>query len=514
MLLASSSFVFGSYGGGSGDANYPYLIFTPAQLSQIGNNPQDWAKHFKLMVDLDMNDYNGPGSFVAFKPIGYLIWSPYESKPFRGVFDGNKKKISNLRITNNASDFTGLFGYVSGPNSCIKNVVLVNPRINSATGAYVGAVVGNLKTGVIAGCIVDHAVVSGGDCVGGLVGYNTSGAIRNCDVNAVVYGNTDVGGVAGYHAGAFLSACTFSGSIHGLSDVGGLVGESDGNILNCSARGDVVSNEDNIAGLVGTLRGQIDTSFADMRVTGKNAAGGIVGRNTGKIRNCYSSGVVTGNDCVGALTGLLYDVGAISNCFSVADIIGNQSAQYKIIGQGLLPRVSASFCAADESAKNIMLLESTYLKAGWDFVGESQNGIQDLWDMCDGTSLPRLAWQGWPPGDFQCPEGFDINDLVFLIDQWLVTTKGLDADVFNFKDFASVAASWGSVYGQPRFNRACDLWPSIGDGRVDIFDIFEFAQQWMTPVTGSADIAPLGKPDGIVNLLDFAAASQSWTVDN
>lgn len=514
VLLASANFAFAGYGGGSGQSNDPFLIFTPAQLLQIGDNPQDWAKYFKLMADLDMNDYYDADPSAVFKSIGYLTWSPYESKPFKGVFDGNKKKIKNLRIPDNAGDFTGLFGYISGASSCIKNVVLINPVIGPATGAYVGTIAGNLRAGVIVNCTVDHAVVSGGDCVGGLVGYNTSGTIRNCAVNAVVSGNTDVGGIAGYHAGVSLSACSFTGSVHGLSDVGGLAGESDGNILNCSASGYVFSKEDNFAGLVGTSRGQIDTSFADIRVTGRSAAGGFVGRNAGQIRNCFSQGVVSGKDCVGALTGLLYDVGSVSNCFSVTDVIANQSPPSKIIGQGLLSRVYDSFWPEDQSDKNMMLLESTYLNAGWDFVGESENGTQDLWDICDGTGLPRLAWQGWHPGDFQCPEGFDINDLVFLIDQWLVLTNGLDVDVVNFKDFSLIAASWESVQGQPRFNRAADIWPAIGDGRVDIFDIIVFAHQWLTPVSGSADIAPLAKPDGIVNLLDLAAAAPYWVGDD
>ena len=76
-------------------------------MAQIGHNPQDWDKNFKLMANVDMSDYDGIGGHESFEIIGYLQWEPYESKPFTGVFDGNGKRITNLNILRSGKDFVG-----------------------------------------------------------------------------------------------------------------------------------------------------------------------------------------------------------------------------------------------------------------------------------------------------------------------------------------------------------------------------------------------------------------------
>ncbi|HNS18988.1 MAG TPA: hypothetical protein PKH24_00740 [Sedimentisphaerales bacterium] len=36
---------------------------------------------------------------------------------------------------------------------------------------------------------------------------------------------------------------------------------------------------------------------------------------------------------------------------------------------------------------------STFLDAGWDFVGETANGTEDLWWILEGLDYPRLWWK-------------------------------------------------------------------------------------------------------------------------
>ncbi len=43
----------------TGEANYPYLIYTAEQMNANGAEPNDWDKHFKLMADIDMSAYSG-----------------------------------------------------------------------------------------------------------------------------------------------------------------------------------------------------------------------------------------------------------------------------------------------------------------------------------------------------------------------------------------------------------------------------------------------------------------------
>jgi hypothetical protein len=34
-----------------------------------------------------------------------------------------------------------------------------------------------------------------------------------------------------------------------------------------------------------------------------------------------------------------------------------------------------------------------YLKAGWDFVDETENGTEDIWWILEGQDYPRLWWE-------------------------------------------------------------------------------------------------------------------------
>ncbi|MGA2092949.1 MAG: GLUG motif-containing protein, partial [Sedimentisphaerales bacterium] len=330
----------GKYGGGSGDSNNPFLIFTPQDLTQIGNSPDDWDKHFLLMSDVNMSDSNAPGAFPI---IGYMIWDPYTSKPFKGVFDGNKKRIINLSVSHVGHDFTGLFGYVLGKGASIKDLTLVNPKINGSGAMYTGAIAGKLRSGTVTGCSIEGGVIRGTNNVGGLIGYNLNGAITNCTVEATVYGNTGIGGITGYHSDNIMQDCGFSGVVYGQRDMGGLAGDNDGQIVNCYMKGSISGSEDKIAGLVGTSRGVVKCSYAIANVTGHQQAGGLIGRNSGEVIDCYSQGTVTGSYCVGGLVGLLYDGGTISRCYAVANMTPNADQMGNLVGFADGGTVTASF---------------------------------------------------------------------------------------------------------------------------------------------------------------------------
>jgi hypothetical protein len=123
------------YGGGSGTADDPYLIYDANSLTMIGAYPQDFEKHFKLMADIDMQG-------VEFKGICYGFG-------FGGVFDGNGHVIRNY-VVNNDLPCSGLFTVIP-------------------------------HTGVVKNVIVEGFQVSGSRFVGGLCGKN-DGLIQRCRV--------------------------------------------------------------------------------------------------------------------------------------------------------------------------------------------------------------------------------------------------------------------------------------------------------------------------------------------
>jgi len=148
------------YGGGTGQPNDPYLIYTAEQMNAIGADWKDWDKHFKLMADINLSTYAG----TDFNIIG-----TGSTNAFSGVFDGNSKKISMYTSTNR--DYTGLFGYLKGSEAEVKNLGLIDPNIDAGAGSCVGSLVGWVYEGTITNCYAEGSVTGTTD-VGGLVGYS------------------------------------------------------------------------------------------------------------------------------------------------------------------------------------------------------------------------------------------------------------------------------------------------------------------------------------------------------
>ncbi|RPJ37314.1 MAG: hypothetical protein EHM35_06645, partial [Planctomycetaceae bacterium] len=231
------------YGGGAGEPNDPYLIYTAEQINAIGVEPNDWGGHFKLMADIDLGIYTG----TTFNIIGQGWNADGAPRPFRGVFDGNDHTISHFTWTSTGKVCVGLFGFVGDPNAQIKNLRLVDVSVDGGNGHSIGALVGTLANGTIVNCratgnvngemyvgglIGDHSgrlvnchtdgVVRGTTWIGGLIGYSGHGSITACYSNSSVTGSTWVGGLAGYINGEHTTSCYATGSVAGVNHVGGL----------------------------------------------------------------------------------------------------------------------------------------------------------------------------------------------------------------------------------------------------------------------------------------------------
>ncbi|MHC4271979.1 MAG: hypothetical protein ACYST2_06670, partial [Planctomycetota bacterium] len=103
----------GTYGGGTGQHDDPYLIATAADMNEIGVNPDDWDKSFVLVNNIDLSAYKND----EFNIIGTDYYNS-----FQGIFDGNNHTISNFTYESNSRDNIGLFGYVFHQDAEIKNL--------------------------------------------------------------------------------------------------------------------------------------------------------------------------------------------------------------------------------------------------------------------------------------------------------------------------------------------------------------------------------------------------------
>jgi hypothetical protein len=421
---------YAQYGGGTGEPNDPYLIYTAEQMNEIGLHQEDWGKHFKLMADIDLGSFTG----TSYNIIGSGSWNEWNN-PFTGVFDGNNKKISNFNYSSPDINRVGIFGYINDPYAQVKDLGLINPNIDAREMDDVGSLVGNLQDGTITNCYAQGGSVSGSNGVGGLGGRSYGGIITNCYTTTSVSGDEAIGGLTGY--GGTITNCYTTGEISGYENVGGLIGENHfQTITNCYSNASVTGNifvgglvADNqggsiincysnapatgtyyVGGLVGdNYYGSITNCYATNKVLGDEHAGGLAGTNeSGRITDCYSSASATGNNSVGGLVGT-NESGTITNCYSTGKVDGVLNVG-GLVGY-IAGKVSASFWDTQTSGQVTsaggtglttaeMIDPNTFINAGWAF-WSSSDVPNFVWAEPEGGGYPILWWQ--LPSNFGLP---------------------------------------------------------------------------------------------------------------
>ena len=429
------------YSEGSGEPNNPYRIRTPEDFIEIGYYPGAWDKSFVLTNNLDLNDVDPNLIF----PIGIY------GLPFLGVFDGNNYTISNFKYPFQKESYLGVFGSVGldistlrydpdvqESQGIIQNLNLENVNISGF--CYVGGLAG-VSNGIISNCSVNGSITAALEDAGGLSGYNT-GEIIDCTSNCTITAQSVAGALIGYNEGPvtacscegnvetdlnssysctgglignnynIVESCHFSGSVAGSIRTGGLIGLNAGDIINCSAKGDVTGTQE-VGGLIGQngYNKNISRSFSNSIVTGDNRVGGLVGYNSGRIMNCYTVGCVDGKEYVAGLVG----GGSnrfIANCYTSNIITGQENTAGFLGDYYRSSEIISCFWDTDISGlidgvaerepdpegviglnTTQMQTESTYTDAGWDFVGETVNGTDDIWWIDEGEDYPRLWWE-------------------------------------------------------------------------------------------------------------------------
>ena len=402
--------VYAKYSGGTGEPNDPYQIAAAADLIALGEDPNDYGKHFIMTADIDL-DPNLPGGRV----FGDALIAPDDSRgvgghsgaSFRGVFDGGGHTIANLHIMGKYGYDAGLFGKLEG---LVQDVNFTDVVVS---GSPCGAIAGLNHRGMILRCRVTGQI-SGAEDVGGLVGSHWDASVVDCQADVKVTGNENVGGMIGGGPGGTLIHCEVQAEVNGETNVGGLVGEGfEGQILECRAAGTAIGDR-NVGGLVGSSNKiLIWMSSADCDVTAKQTAGGLVGSAHWLpgplISDCYARGSVTGS-VVGGLAGeAQHD--QFMNCYAACKIIPLEIEGKKLLVGGLfgnvwipnwVPMTVACFWDAELSGvtngagsdsrvfgtsltTQQMRDKAVFEDAGWDF--------DYTWTIRKGQ-YPTLQWEG------------------------------------------------------------------------------------------------------------------------
>ncbi|MBN1507746.1 MAG: hypothetical protein JW955_12920, partial [Sedimentisphaerales bacterium] len=407
-------------------------IATAADLIALGETPEDYDKHFILTADIDL-DPNLPGRRIFDKAV---IAAPAACAAFTGVFDGKGHTVSHLTIVGQGP--LGLFGWLgeawmsTTDRGEVRNLAVVDVNIVGSGGCLVG-----YNEGIVTNCWSVGAIRSV-DATrgygGGLVGANYHGTVRHCHSTGTVSGNSDVGGLVGANDTRSsiwdsYSTCTVVGG----SRVGGLVGYNDSSGIICSySSGPVMGTGESVGGLVGMNFGGVRQCCSTSDVSGAVEVGGLVGSNGsvegyGEVTQCYSTGSVTGTgDRLGGLIG--YNGGSIAASYSSGLVSGTGDHVGGFIGYGdsWPARISSSFWDTQTSGQTVsaggtglttaeMQTAKTFLEVGWDFVGETANGTEDIWWILEGLDYPRLWWEKYSGGTGEPNDPYQIATAADLI---------------------------------------------------------------------------------------------------
>jgi hypothetical protein len=270
------------YSGGSGTADEPYQIATAEDLILLGETPNDYDKHFKLTADIDLSRYTYDRAVIA--PDMNDAKSGFDGTPFTGVFEGNDHVIWRLTIV--GEGYLGLFGRLES-EATVSNLGLEAVDV-SGMGYHVGGLVGSNWESSITNSY-STGTVTGGDCVGGLVGsIYRGGSITASYSTGAVTGGRFVGGLVGSQGFLFearVADCFSNSTVTGGYCVGGLVGVNEsGSITNSYSTG-TVSGTEAVGGLVGGGNpDRVSRSFWDIHTSGLTDSDGGTGLTTAEMQ--------------------------------------------------------------------------------------------------------------------------------------------------------------------------------------------------------------------------------------
>jgi len=312
----------------------------------------------------------------------------------------------------------GIGGLVGTCNEgAISNSYSTGSIKNGSFSSAIGGLVGN-SAGSINNCFSTVSVASGDSSngIGGLAGicrdvsnsYSTGGITAGDE-------SSNLGGLVGFCAGSTISDCYATGDIaagDASSNLGGLVGRNDGTISDCYATCGITAGDEsgNFGGLVGQNEyGYVGTSFSECNITGGDNSsnlGGLMGNNyKGTISNCFAAGKVAGaanSSNLGGLVGLNF-YGNVINSLSTT-VVGKGRYTGGLVGQNGYGNISSdniSSCyflsgtgpnnkLGTPLSAQLMRQQDSFV--GWDFTGETTNGTEDIWSICEGIDYPKLAW--------------------------------------------------------------------------------------------------------------------------
>ena len=224
----------------------------------------------------------------------------------------------------------------------------------------------------------------------GFFGRVNGGQIDSVGLSNVnITGAVNVGGLIGYLPAGSVSYCFSTGTVSSVtsanySAAGGLIGNCKDTLKYCYSLANVTSSNQIGGGLVGVNHSLISDCYARGSSYAPYYGGGLVGNNHWEVNNSFSTGDASGGGLIGTGGNIYYSF-------------------WDTVSSGM--QNSSGGIPSNTSEMTTMAL---YTDEGWDFVGETENGNEDHWDiapeMNDGYPYLTLI------GDKEAPEFTALPD--------------------------------------------------------------------------------------------------------
>ena len=293
--------------------NY-YEITKCAELAYVAQTGGNWLNaNYILGNNLIFNDktieWDETGNLLT-SPEDLNEWTPIGSvgdSYFSGSFYGNGYLISGIYV---------------------------------GSGTYIGLFSRSNDEGTIDGITLVNSYLAGKSRIGGIVGYNNGGLIRNCNNYSCVLSTSGIaGGICGaslytdYYSNVIELCANYGDVLSEGSHVGGIVGESSrDDILMCTNYGNICADDNYIGGIVGFAE-TYPTILKNVNygtVSGGSYVGGICGQAESEtyltqcISDCYNAGNVKGTDSVGGILGNSLSC-KLTNCYNLSSVDGTSN---------------------------------------------------------------------------------------------------------------------------------------------------------------------------------------------
>ena len=238
-----------------------------------------------------------------------------------GIAGHNEQAISEAYNNSVIHGKEGLGGIAGENTGTIQNIANAVEIIGDAGSTNVGGLVGNQESGIVKDGR-NTGTITGGQKVGGMVGVNGKDSmLKNLENGNVakITGVSNVGENDGTISAEDQSNLLNEGEIYGWENVGGIAGKNTGTIEN-------VNSDIQLHAISKEEKGQLAGEPQNIRESAQYF-GGVTGDNVGTIKNATNSAKVDASEAiyVGGIAGRNHDSGKLLG-------MGN-SNQGKVIGK-------------------------------------------------------------------------------------------------------------------------------------------------------------------------------------